>query len=159
GPPATGDLLAADVASLAGLLVWLLCGREVQAGDPLPLEIPETLRSLLDDGLRLPETDRPTIGEFQDQLRQRTRRLQARAGGDATGAETTPPPAPPASERGRGSAREQLGRFRLAEKLGQGGMGEVYRAIDTSDGSVVAIKTLLPEYTRQPEAIKRFRKE
>lgn len=34
--------------------------------------------------------------------------------------------------------------FELLDKLGEGGMGQVYKAIDSEDGSVVAIKFLLP---------------
>jgi hypothetical protein len=68
------------------------------------------------------------------------------------GVQTPAPPEP-------SIRREQLGRFRLLEKLGRGGMGEVYRAVDTSDGTIVAIKTLLPEFARKPDALRRFKKE
>lgn len=53
----------------------------------------------------------------------------------------------------------QLGRFRLLEKLGEGGMGAVYRAEDAADGSVVAVKVLRPQQTLRPGALKRFHKE
>ena len=52
-----------------------------------------------------------------------------------------------------------LGRFRLLEILGEGGQGIVYRALDTADGSTVAVKTLRPELASQPEVLRRFRKE
>ena len=60
---------------------------------------------------------------------------------------------PTAIERGR------LGRFRLLETLGQGGMGTVYRAEDMSDGSQAAIKVLRPAYARRPDSLRRFLKE
>ena len=54
---------------------------------------------------------------------------------------------------------ETLGRFRLLELLGEGGQGAVYRARDTADGSIVALKVLRTERAGRPEALKRFRKE
>jgi serine/threonine protein kinase/class 3 adenylate cyclase len=55
--------------------------------------------------------------------------------------------------------RERLGRFRLLEPLGEGGMGTVYRAEDLSDGSIVAIKVLREAFADRPESLRRFHKE
>jgi serine/threonine protein kinase/class 3 adenylate cyclase len=56
-------------------------------------------------------------------------------------------------------ARERLGRFRLLNKLGEGGMGAVYRAEDLSDGNTVAVKVLRDDWARRPQALRRFHKE
>src|SRR5262249_42536991 len=53
----------------------------------------------------------------------------------------------------------RLGRFRLLEALGEGSQGVVHRAVDTCDGSVVAVKILRPEWAGRTEAVRRFRKE
>ena len=53
----------------------------------------------------------------------------------------------------------RLGRFVILEKLGEGGMGAVYRAKDSADGSTVAIKVLHPDEARRPRARRRFAKE
>jgi serine/threonine protein kinase/class 3 adenylate cyclase len=53
----------------------------------------------------------------------------------------------------------QLGRFRLTDKIGEGGMGVVYRAEDTINGSVVAIKVLNAALAANPRALRRFEKE
>jgi serine/threonine protein kinase/class 3 adenylate cyclase len=58
-----------------------------------------------------------------------------------------------------GSPRERLGRFHLLNKLGQGGMGAVYRAEDLTDGTQVAIKVLRADFAARPNAIQRFHKE
>jgi eukaryotic-like serine/threonine-protein kinase len=55
--------------------------------------------------------------------------------------------------------RETLGRFRLLELLGEGGQGAVYRAQDTADGSIVALKILRSDRAGRPDVLKRFRKE
>jgi serine/threonine protein kinase/class 3 adenylate cyclase len=68
--------------------------------------------------------------------------------------------APPLPGGGSGALqRERIGRFRLLQKLGSGGMGEVYRAEDTANGAVVALKLIRPEWVRHPEVLQRFRKE
>jgi serine/threonine protein kinase/class 3 adenylate cyclase len=57
------------------------------------------------------------------------------------------------------AGRERLGQYRLLEKLGAGGMGEVFRAEDTERGTIVAVKVLAADVAKQPDALRRFHKE
>ncbi len=57
------------------------------------------------------------------------------------------------------TAGEILGHYRIAEKIGSGGMGEVYRARDEHLARDVAIKVLPPGTLTDVSARKHFRKE
>ncbi len=51
------------------------------------------------------------------------------------------------------------GRYRLEEKLGQGGIGAVYRAVHVRTGRTVAVKVLLPEWAQTGGMAARFERE
>jgi serine/threonine-protein kinase len=49
--------------------------------------------------------------------------------------------------------------YRITAKLGEGGMGEVWRAIDTKLGREVAIKLLPNAFAADPDRMARFEHE
>lgn len=54
---------------------------------------------------------------------------------------------------------EYIHSYQVNAHLGQGGMGNVYRATDTMLGREVALKMLHPQLTMQPQFLERFKKE
>jgi serine/threonine protein kinase len=66
-----------------------------------------------------------------------------------------PQPLPPADSKTL-PAGTALGPFKIIDKLGAGGMGEVYRALDTRLGRKVALKVLPKEILGNPEGLARF---
>jgi serine/threonine-protein kinase len=96
----------------------------------------------------------------------------------STGSERTPCFSEPVAEAGRQStipARraqlraadllkqatdpERIAQYRILRKLGSGGMGVVYQALDPSTGQHVAIKTILPGRAPSGTAVDRFLRE
>jgi len=52
-----------------------------------------------------------------------------------------------------------IGSYKVTEKLGEGGMGTVFKGIDVMLDREVAIKMLRPELARQAQIVERFRSE
>src|SRR5262249_9764518 len=136
---------------------WLLSGTlpEANAANPDESNLRQALGRLADE-LQAPDpVDRPRAPEV-------LRRLDSLASPQCDNLD------PNATQLGAHDAGiphtteimpQRLGRFRITGKLGQGGMGVVYRAEDMTDGTVAAVKVLKPELARNPKSMKRFEKE
>ena len=61
-------------------------------------------------------------------------------------------PAPP-------TVAQQFGHYRVEALIGQGGMSQVYRCVDTRLDRQVALKVLSSDVARDPELLERFRQE
>ena len=62
-------------------------------------------------------------------------------------------------EVGRSLEGESLGPYRLEQFVGGGGMGVVFRALDTTLNRIVAVKVLLRQQSADEEMLKRFQNE
>jgi serine/threonine-protein kinase len=54
---------------------------------------------------------------------------------------------------------QTLSHYRLIDKIGEGGMGVVWKAVDTTLDREVAIKVLPESVTQQPDRLARFERE
>lgn len=53
----------------------------------------------------------------------------------------------------------ELGHFVIQERIGRGGMGAVFRAVDRRLDRIVALKILSPDLSSEPDAVQRFQNE
>lgn len=65
------------------------------------------------------------------------------------------PPDPPAKV----NRRLDIGKYRVLLHIATGGMGAVYKALNTETGQTVALKVLQPELAARPNLLERFRRE
>src|SRR3974390_2554905 len=56
-------------------------------------------------------------------------------------------------------AGDQIGHYKIQSLIGKGGMGEVYRALDTKLDREVAIKALPAAFANDPGRLARFERE
>lgn len=69
------------------------------------------------------------------------------------------PPAADDSKPASAAPLRRLGKYEIQKKLGQGGMGAVYLAVDTQLKRTVALKVLPKEKAKNPILVKRFHAE
>lgn len=51
------------------------------------------------------------------------------------------------------------GRYEIIELIGEGGMADVYKAVDIVDNKTIAVKILKKEFAENEEFLRRFRNE
>lgn len=62
-------------------------------------------------------------------------------------------------EKDKNIGKKLDGRYEITELIGEGGMADVYRAVDVVDGKEVAVKILKKEFAESEEFLRRFRNE
>ena len=169
---------ANDVYSLGAILAWLLTGEKAppSPGDPAIAEawlrkaqavcqvqptLLVSLAELIHEMLASDLDARPSARLVGQRLDRMLNELGGASNGAGSAEDLTCqlPSSAVVPSPADWLPSKQLGRFRLFEKLGQGGMGTVYRAEDASDGSIVAVKVLRADLAQQPQALKRLQKE
>ncbi len=165
---------AADIYALGSILSWLLSVRPARAGAAAvakgsPRSDPSALSGMMAAMLASDPDDRPSAQAIQEALCLDSSTTEAAEdfkdisldGANVYGTtrvSLSPVPTQVRDMEARLCAKS-LGRFRLLELIGEGGLGKVYRGEDMMDGSPAAIKILHPHLAIRPDVVKRFQKE
>jgi serine/threonine-protein kinase len=121
------------------------------AGD---LEVTENL--LLDPEATAPPIDATTAGA---EVNQEALRTDIAGGDEDVATQMESAPAPGACGAAAKQKISSLGGFRLLKKLGEGGMGAVFKAQDVSLDRVVAVKVLAKHLASNKSFVDRFNRE
>ena len=156
--------LSSDLYAYGALLRVLLLGRAPKPHEPMPRGPFEPLLKQLLLSVR---EARPSIAEVCVALEAMTglsvRALELSATRQSMPAnlnvQSTVRPRERHTETTQLREGMRLGRFELVRKIGQGGMGEVFEAIDRASGQRAALKVLRTDSTPNPAHLARFRKE
>jgi serine/threonine-protein kinase len=98
-----------------------------------------------------------TLEERRVSVANWTTRIGAAAGGDADDAATVAPTVAPGAPPSLVGSR--IGPYQVTKRLGAGGVGEVFKAVDLMLKRDVAIKVLRHELASDPLFLERFRRE
>lgn len=148
-----------DVYQLATLLIQLLCHKSVSTYLSSPraaAAVPPSLRRAIDRALGYRAADRfETVEELLDELSL----ALPRTDGETPPAGRRPTSFPLANQRTSPLPFSRIDRYRILDRIGQGGMGDVYRGRDDSLDRDVAVKVLAPHLSRDSSFVYRFRRE
>jgi class 3 adenylate cyclase len=151
-PPEREPGAAGDVYALGMLAAGLLGAAPARGHEREATRVGSNesrLDALLAEMTDPDPTARPSMAEVVVRL--------GRAAGPGGASETTlvmePRSVVPVDER------ERIGRFRIREMVGRGGMGQVFRAIDTATNKAVALKVLHAHVASNEAHLRRFYRE